>query len=150
MEITFDSIITVATLLLGGGGGAFFTWKWASKKAKAEATGAEADAARELQEVYRALINDIKADRDEQKAYINELKDDRKHLREERDELRDRIDQTDERVRDLQNQVMRNGRLVESMRPFLCSRNCPDRIPMSATGDSVAPRQSKTKKQTTK
>ena len=75
MEITIDTLISVASLLIGGGGGAFFTWRWQRKKAKAEAVTAEADAAKELQDVYQQLINDIKTDRDEQKAYINELKE---------------------------------------------------------------------------
>ena len=37
MEITFDSIIGILGLLLGGGAGGFFTWRWQRKKAKAEA-----------------------------------------------------------------------------------------------------------------
>jgi hypothetical protein len=28
MEITFDSIIGILGLLLGGGAGGFFTWRW--------------------------------------------------------------------------------------------------------------------------
>ena len=37
MEITFDSIIGILGLLLGGGAGGFFTWRWQREKAKAEA-----------------------------------------------------------------------------------------------------------------
>lgn len=91
-----------------------------AKSANAEASSAEAAATKELQDVYQQLITDIKADRNEQKDYIKELKEDRQHLRRERDELRERIDSTDETVRQLQNAVARNGRMVESMRPFLC------------------------------
>lgn len=131
MEITFDTILSIVTLLLGGGGGAFFTWRYQRKKAKAEATTAEADAAKQLQEVYGRLINDVKADRDEQKAYIQELKNDRKILRDERNELRKRQDELEENVRQLRLEVARNGRMMGTMRPFLCGKAhiCQDRIP---------------------
>ena len=44
MEITFDSIIGILGLLLGGGAGGFFTWRWQRVKAKAEAKEKEAEA----------------------------------------------------------------------------------------------------------
>lgn len=117
-----DSIIGILGLFIGGGGGAFFTWRWQRKKAKAEAKTAEADAAKELQDVYQQLINDIKTDREEQKAYIGELKEDRAHLRRDRDDLRKRQDELEESVRNLQREVARNSRMVEFMRPLLCGR----------------------------
>ena len=132
----------IAGLLLGGGCGGFFTWRWQRKKAKAEANTAEADAAKELQDVYQQLIADIKTDRNEQKAYIQELKEDRRHLREDRDDLRKRQDVLEEQVRGLQREVARNGRIVECMRPFLCGReNCAIRIPVSisSTGEIEKP-----------
>ena len=132
MEITFDSIIGILGLLLGGGCGGFFTWRWQKRKARAEAKTAEADAAKELQDVYQQLINDIKTDRDEQKAYIQELKEDRRHLRDDRNELRKRQDELEEQVRGLQREVARNGRIVECMRPFLCGREgCALRVPVT-------------------
>lgn len=115
-----DTLINAISLLGGGGIGVFFTWRWQRAKAKSEALGADASAAKELQDVYQQLITDVKTDRDEQKAYINELKEDRQHLRRDRDELRDRIDKTEEVMRNLQREVARNGRMVESMRPFMC------------------------------
>ncbi len=136
MEITLDTVIALLSLFVGGGGGAFFTWRWQRKRAKAEAKTAEADAAKELQDVYQQLIADVKADRDEQKAYINELKDDRRHLRKDRDDLRSRQDVLEETVRTLQRDVARNGRMVECMRPFLCGRSaCPDRTPVTISDD---------------
>ena len=138
MEISIDTIISIATLLLGGGGGAFFTWRWQRKKVKAEAKTAEADAAKELQDVYQQLVQDIKTDRDEQKAYIGELKEDRRHLRDERDELRKRQDDLEETVRNLQFQVARNCRMVEFMRPFLCGREgCAIRVPVVMPGEEA-------------
>ena len=157
MEITFDSIITLLGILLGGGGGAFFTWRYQRKKAKSEAKAAEAEAERakfeamqanatltkEIQESYQQLTADLKANletqqqyNDEQKQYIAELKEDRRHLREERDDLRKRQDKTDENVRDLQMKVARYGRILECMRPFLCGReNCAIRMPVTISAD---------------
>ena len=40
MEITIDTLINIATLLLGSSGGAFFTWKWIRRKSQAEASKA--------------------------------------------------------------------------------------------------------------
>jgi len=160
METSFDTIISIATLLLGGGGGAFFTWRWQRKKAKAEAKQAEAEAkqveaeaekakfeamqanatlTKEIQDSYQRLTEDLKANLDtqqeyneEQKQYIKELKEDRRHLREERDDLRKRQDKTDENVRDLQMKVARYGRILECMRPLLCGREgCAIRVPVT-------------------
>ena len=143
MEFTISDIISIVSLLAGGGGmGWWFTWRYSRRKEKAEAKSAEADAAKELQDVYQQLINDIKADRDEQKAYIQELKEDRRHLREDRDDLRKRQDELEETVRNLQKDVARNGRIVECMRPFLCGREgCLLRVPVtiSAQGEIEKP-----------
>lgn len=137
MEITLDTILGILGLFIGGGGGAFFTWRWQRKKAKAEAKTAEADAAKELQDVYQQLVLDIKTDRDEQKAYIQELKEDRSHLRKDRDDLRKRQDELEEQVRGLQREVARNGRMVANMRPFLCGLlACKNRTPVTISEDA--------------
>jgi len=138
MEITLEAIISLLGLFMGGGGGAFFTWRWMRRRAKAEAKTAEADAAKELQDVYQQLIADIKTDRDEQKEYIKELKDDRRHLRQDRDDLRKRQDELEEQVRTLQREVARNGRQLECLRPWMCGREgCALRVPViiSPTGE---------------
>ena len=136
MEINIDTIIAILGLFIGGGSGAFFTWRYQRKKAKAEAVTAEADAAKELQDVYQQLITDIKTDRDEQKAYIQELKEDRSHLRKDRDDLRKRQDELEQQVRSLQKDVARNGRMVECMRPFLCGKSgCKDRMPVNISNE---------------
>jgi hypothetical protein len=154
-----DSFIRLIELIGVGGLVFILTLRWQRKKAiaeakkaeaeaksaDAEAHGAEASAAKELQDVYQQLINDIKADREEQKSYINELKEDRQHLRKENGELRERIDTTDETVRQLQHDVARTGRMVEFMRPFLCGdTGCKTRqfISINDNGDV---RQTKTR-----
>lgn len=140
MELSITDIISIITLILGGGGaGVFFTWRYSNRKEKAEAESAEMAAAKEMQDMYQQLIDDIKTDRNEQKAYIQELKEDRHHLREERDDLRKRQDALEESVRQLKCDVARNGRMVEAMRPFLCGRkSCPDRMPVTVSEEGVA------------
>jgi predicted RNase H-like nuclease (RuvC/YqgF family) len=150
MELSISDIISIMGLLLGGGSiGGFFTWRYAQRKERAEAEISETTATKEVQDVYQQLIADVKTDRDEQKAYIQELKDDRRHLRAERDDLRDRIDKTEETVRNLQRDVARNGRMVESLRPFLCGfLGCQDRQPVTISVDGEAkPRRPRAPKQ---
>lgn len=121
MEISISDIISVASLLLGGGGiGWFFSWKFTRRKELAEAEQAETTAAKEMQDMYQQLIDDVKKDRADQREYIEELKADRNHLRQERNELRDRLDSTDARIRELQISVDRNEAQIKKMLPFLC------------------------------
>lgn len=158
MEISLESIISLVGLLSGGGAlGGLLTWKYARKKAKAEALQAEAEAEKAkvetsqataemmktIQDGYQQMISDMKANldeqkqySDEQKQYIAEIKEDRVHLRKERDELRKRQDDLEETVRNLQFQVARNCRMVEFMRPFLCGREgCAIRVPVAMPGE---------------
>ena len=100
MEITIDTLISIVGLFLGGGAGAFFTWRWQRKKAKAEAE-------KEEQGYYQQMMKDIAQDRD--------------YYKQERDEYRKTIKSYDERIDDLERKVARNGRIVESLRPFICT-----------------------------
>lgn len=121
MEITLESIISLITLIVGGSGGAFFTWKWQKRKARAEAETAEVDAAKELQDMYQQMLADAKTDREDRKTQIEELRHERDHYKSDRNELRERLDKMDEKMRDLQMEVARNGRQIEMMRPFICT-----------------------------
>ena len=115
MEITLDAIISLIGLFLGGGGGAFFTWRYMRRKAKAEAQQAEVDTAKDKQEYYQRMIDDVAKDRD--------------YYKQERDEYRMTIKRYDERINHLERAVARNGRMVEAMRPFLCGdMKCQRRI----------------------
>ena len=120
MEISFDTILSILGMFVGGGAGAFFTWRYQRKKAKAEAESAEIDAAKDLQDMYQQMLEDSKADREDRKQQMSELRQERDHYKQDRNELRDRLDKTDETVRQLQREVARNGRQIEMMRPFLC------------------------------
>jgi flagellar motility protein MotE (MotC chaperone) len=138
-----EQIITIIISVLGAVGGweaikYFLNRRSEKKKAEAEAESAGTAATKEVQDVYQQLNADVKADREEQRTYIGELQEDRRHLREEREELRQRIDDTEEKVRSLQREVAKNGRMVESMRPFLCAvLNCKRRkfVTISESGD---------------
>lgn len=157
-NLSIETIISIATLFLGGGGiGAIIGWRSQKKKAQAEARQAEAEAEKtkyeamqanaqlikDIQSSYQQLASDLKTNLDtqqeynaEQKQYISELKQDRQHLREERDEMRGRQDKLEQTVRDLQFEVARNSRMVAFMRPLLCGRrNCSDRVAVTISDE---------------
>ena len=120
MEITIDTLISLAGLFIGGGGGAFFTWRWMRRKAKAEAQTEEVNMAKEVQDTYQQMLKDKDVEVQDKNRIIKELREDRDHYRQMVSEMVKRQDNTDETVRDLQMQVARNGRMVEAMRPFQC------------------------------
>lgn len=137
MEFSVETISSILGLILGGGGiGWFFTWKYTRRKEKAEAESAEAAAVKELQDIYQQMMADVKADRDEQKAYIRELKEDARRLRDERNELSDRLDKMEEEQRAMKMEIARNGRQIEAMRPFMCGdMACKKRQRVTITDD---------------
>lgn len=136
-----EQTITIIISILGAVGGweaikYLLNRRSEKKKAEAEAESAGTAATKEVQDVYQQLIADVKADREEQRTYIGELQEDRRHLREEREELRKRIDNTEEKVRSLQQEVARNCRMVESLRPFLCGvLGCKHRKLVTISGE---------------
>jgi leucyl-tRNA synthetase len=139
MEMSVDTIISIATLLLGGGGGAFFTWRWQRSKAKAEAKQAEASAAKELQDMYQQMIQDAKTDREDRRQQNEELRAERDHYKNERNEYREQMSKLTDEFRDfrrkseddmdaLKRTQARQGRMIEAMRPFMCGDlKCPSR-----------------------
>lgn len=134
MEITIDTIISLAGLFIGGGGGAFFTWRWMRRKAKAEAETEEVNMAQRVQDTYQEMLKDKDEEVQDKNRIIKELRDDRDHYRQMVSEMVKRQDKTDETVRDLQMQVARNGRMVEMMRPFQCyDLKCKKRMRVPAS-----------------
>lgn len=115
MEITIENVIGIATLLLGGGSiGGVLTWRWTRRKEKAEAQTAEVNMAKEVQDIYQQALKD----KDEELNYYKR----------DGEEQRRRLDDMDSKMRELQTQVARNGRMVEGMRPFMCADlNCKKR-----------------------
>jgi len=115
MEITVDTLISLAGLFIGGGGGAFFTWRYMRRKAKAEAQTEEVNMAQAVQDTYQQMLKD----REEEVAYKNGIIK----------ELRERQEKMESTVFDLKREVARNGRMVEAMRPFLCyDTKCKKRV----------------------
>lgn len=103
----FDSITNILSLLFGGSVISIVTWRYARRKAEAEAKQAEAEAKKGDQDYYQQMMDDIAKDRD--------------YYKKERDCMRDTIKSYDTRIDDLERKVARNGRMVESLRPFICT-----------------------------
>ena len=110
----FESITNILSLLFGGSLISIVTWKFARKKAdaeakqaEAEAKKAEAEAQQEKQNYYQQIIDDVMKDRDYYKG--------------ERDEYRAVIRRSNERMDLLERNQARQGRMIEAMRPFLCA-----------------------------
>lgn len=108
-----EYIIPILTLLCGGGLGWLATLRATRKKA-------DADAMKSVQDVYQQTIEDLNN-------YVNDMRTDRNALRKDRDEMRDenkrlqdKLDRLEADVRDLRNNVARNSRKVDAMRPFVC------------------------------
>lgn len=110
----FDSITNILSLLFGGSIISIVTWKFARKKAEAdakqaeaEAKKAEAEAQKEKQDYYQQMMDDLAKDRDYYKG--------------ERDEYRKTLKVYDERFDLLERNQARQGRMIEAMRPFMCA-----------------------------
>lgn len=149
MEISLDTIISLAGLFVGGSGGAFFMWRWQRKKAKAEAESAEIDAAKDLQDMYQQMLADAKTDREDRKTQIDELRQERDHYKSDRNELRERMEQmarsfmdwrmeADNDRSNMRMDIAKLGRKVETMVPFMCgdlSCRLRQRVVISDTGE---------------
>jgi hypothetical protein len=156
MEITFDSIITLLGILLGGGAGGFFTWRWQRAKAKAEAKqaevevkekeseakSAEIDMAQKVQDTYQQILDDKQKEVEDNHRLIAELREDRDHYKKGYVEFRGKLDKLDDEFRkfrketeeqrtQMKRDIARNGRQLECLRPFLCGReDCAIRVPV--------------------
>ena len=143
MEITLESIISLLGLFVGGGGGCFFTWRYMRRKAQAEAVQAEVETAKDKQEYYRGIIDDVVKDRD--------------YYKQERDEIRERMDkmahsfmdwrmEADKDRMDMKMQIAKLGRKVESMAPFLCGDlQCKLRKHVVLSDDGIVERKNQKK-----
>lgn len=129
MEITIDTIISLAGLFIGGGGGAFFTWRYMRRKAKAEAQTEEVNMAKAVQDSYQQMLQDKETDLEDRKKVIVELREERDHYKNDRNELRDRVGKMEDTMLELKREVARNGRMVEIMRHILCyDMKCKKRV----------------------
>ena len=147
MEISIDTLINIATLLIGGGAGGFFTWRWQRARAKAEAKekeaeaqSAEVDMAQKVQDTYQQMLEDKQKEVEDNHRLIAELREDRDHYKQGYIEFRDRLDKLGNEFREfrhtseeeraaMKRDIARNGRQLECLRPMLCGREgCPDRV----------------------
>ena len=141
MEI-LDSLTNILSLLFGGSLISVITWKFArrkayaeAKQAEAEARKAEAEAQQEKQNYYQQIIDDIAKDRDYYKQAYQDM-------RERTDKLAKsvtdwRLESEDERMT-LKRDVMRLGRKVDAMTPFMCGDlKCKKRVRVAVSAEGV-------------
>ena len=145
MEITIDTLISLAGLFIGGGGGAFFTWRWMRRKAKAEAETEEVNMAQRVQDTYQEILEDKQKEVEDNHRLIAELRADRDHYKQGYVEMRDEVEKLSKEFRDFRSQteeerakmkrdIARNGRQMENMRPFLCyDTKCKKRVRVPAS-----------------
>ena len=131
MEI-FDSITNILSLLFGGSLISIVTWRFARRKAAADAKKAEAEAKQAEAEARKAEAEALKEKQDYYQQMLENMAADRDYYKADRDETREKLDKltrsvmdwkrlTDETIDDLRRQVSRNGRQIEAMRPLLCA-----------------------------
>lgn len=131
MEL-FDSVTNILSLLFGGSLISIVTWRFARRKAAADAKKAEAEAKQAEAEAKKAEAEAMKEKQDYYQQLAKDLADDRDYYKQQRDEQREKLDkltrsvvdwktESDEKIRTLQMQVARNGRQMEAMRPFMCA-----------------------------
>lgn len=145
MEL-FDSFTNILSLLFGGSLISIVTWKFARRKAAAEAKQAEAVAKQAEADAEKAKAEAIKERQDYYQQLVTDIASDRDYYKHERDEYRETIKGYDVRIDALERTVARNGRMVESMRPFMCADlNCKlrKRVIISEEGEVKKPRQKK-------
>jgi flagellar biosynthesis/type III secretory pathway M-ring protein FliF/YscJ len=146
MEL-FDSFTNILSLLFGGSLISIVTWKFARSKAAAEAKQAEAVAKQAEADAEKAKAEAIKERQDYYQQLVTDIASDRDYYKHERDEYRETIKGYDVRIDALERTVARNGRMVESMRPFTCadlSCKLRKRVIISEEGEVKKPRQKNT------
>ena len=139
MEI-FDSLTNILSLLFGGSLISVITWKFARRKAAAEAKQAEAAARQAEAEAKKAEAEALLEKQNYYQQMAEDLSKDRDYYKQDRDEQRERLDKltrsmtewkrlTDQTIDDLRRQVSRNGRQLEAIRPFVCADlKCKKRV----------------------
>ena len=119
MEL-FDSISNILSLLFGGSLISIITWKFARRKAAAEAKQAEALAKQAEAEAKKAEAEAMKEKQDYYQQMAEDIAKDRDYYKQDRDNQRGRLDEVEEEMRKLQSKVDFNTRVVRSIIPFVC------------------------------
>ena len=150
MEWFINNIGDILSLVFGGSLISIVTWRFARRKAEADAKKAEAEAKQAEAEAKQKEAEAAEAKQDYYQQMMEDLAKDRDYYNTERDEYRKTIKQYDERMDDLERRVARNGRMVESLRPFMCADlGCKlrKRVVISESGE-VEEAKSRKKKET--
>lgn len=106
-----EFILGVATLVLGTGW--LFTYRAYRRKANGEASQAEAEGWKAMQDLYQETINDFKG-------YFEDMRAERDTLKRENSEMRERYKRVEDEILVLKKQLSRQGRKLEALSPFLC------------------------------
>ena len=121
MEWFLNNIGDIMSLVFGGSLISIVTWRFARRRAEAEAKKAEAEAKQAEAEAKQKEAEAQEAKQDYYQQMMEDLAKDRDYYKQERNDLRQTIKSYDERIDDLERKVARNGRIVESLRPFICT-----------------------------
>lgn len=106
-----EFILGVATLVLGTGW--LFTYRAYRRKANGEASQAEAEGWKAMQDLYQQTINDFKV-------YCDDMRSERGVLKQENAEMREKYKKVEDEILTLKKQLSRQGRKLEALSPFLC------------------------------
>jgi hypothetical protein len=107
----YSIINTIVTVFLGGGW--FIYYRANKQKAEGEATQAEAQGWKGMQELYQKTIADFDG-------YCEDMRNERKVLKEENTEMRERYKKMDDEILALKRKISRQGRKIDALSPFLC------------------------------
>lgn len=108
----YSIINTIITIILGGGW--FIYYNANKRKANGEASQAEADGWKAMQDLYQQTIADFKE-------YSEDMRTERIVLKKENSEMYVKYKKLDEELSQLRRLVSRQGRRIDAMQPFLCS-----------------------------
>lgn len=115
----YSFINTIVTLFLGGGW--FIYYRANKRKANGEASQAEAEGWKAMQDLYQQTIEDFKV-------YSEDMRTERGVLKKENMEMRDKYKKLDDEIIQLRRLLSRQGRRIDAMSPLLCSVvGCPKR-----------------------
>jgi curved DNA-binding protein CbpA len=108
-------------------------------KEEAEAKNAAMDAAKNMQEAYEKMFENVNKYLDDATIKVDGMRKERDYYQHRMEETQEKFDKfnrtvmdwkqsTDDTIDDLKRKVARNGRQIEMMRPFMCGDlKCPNR-----------------------
>ena len=159
-----SSVPDLVSLLFGGSVISIVTWKFARRKAAAEAKEKEAEAksaevelAQKIQDTYQEILEDKQKEVEDNHRLIAELREDRDHYKKGYVEMRNEVEKLSKDFYDfkqstikerekMKSDIARNTRIAESSRPFMCglAPDCAKCVPVIISDEgTVKPNESK-------